>query len=65
VSVKAFARRYGVDRYTANADLIAIGLRVPLGDTGGRFGRLPRRSGRRPSLLVSMRVGSGSAAKSR
>lgn len=49
VSVKAFARRYGVDRYTAYADLIAIGLRLPLGDN------------RRPSLLVSMRVGSGSA----
>ena len=26
VSVKAFARRYGVDRYTARADLIAIGF---------------------------------------
>jgi hypothetical protein len=32
VSVKAFARRYGVDRYTAYADLIAIGLGLPLGD---------------------------------
>jgi hypothetical protein len=31
-SVKAFARRYGVDRYTAYADLIAIGFRVAAGD---------------------------------
>jgi len=61
VSVKAFARRYGVDCYTAYADLIAIGFRLPLADNRWRFGRLPRRSGRRPSLLVSMRVGSGSA----
>jgi hypothetical protein len=32
VSVKAFARRYGVDRYTAYADLIAIGVRLAPGD---------------------------------
>ena len=32
VSVKAFARRYGVDHYTAYADLIAIGLRLASGD---------------------------------
>ena len=40
VSVKAFARRYGVDCYTAYADLIAIGFRVgpgrqPLGGSAG------------------------------
>ena len=28
VSIKAFARRYGVDCYTAYADLTAIGLRL-------------------------------------
>ena len=33
VSVKAFARRYGVDRYTAYEDLISIGFAVPSGDT--------------------------------
>ena len=32
VSVKAFARRYGVDRYTAREDLIAIGFRIAPGD---------------------------------
>ena len=32
VSVKAFARRYGVDCYTAYADLIAIGVRLAPGD---------------------------------
>ena len=33
VSVKAFARRYGVDRYTAYEDLISIGFAFPSGDT--------------------------------
>ena len=32
VSVKAFARRFGVDCYTAYADLIAIGFRLGPGD---------------------------------
>ena len=32
VSVKAVARRYGVDCYTAYADLIAIGVRLAAGD---------------------------------
>jgi hypothetical protein len=32
VSVKAFACRYGVDGYTAYADLIAIGFRLAPGD---------------------------------
>ena len=32
VSVKAFARRYGVDCYTAYADLIAIGFCLAPGD---------------------------------
>jgi hypothetical protein len=32
VSVKAFARRYGVDCYTAYADLTAIGYRLVPGD---------------------------------
>jgi hypothetical protein len=40
VSVKAVARRYGVDDYTAYADLIAIGVRLapggqPLGSSAG------------------------------
>jgi hypothetical protein len=33
VSVKAFARRYGVDRYTAYEDLAVIGFTSPPGDT--------------------------------
>jgi hypothetical protein len=32
VSVKAYARRYGVDRYTAREDLIAIGFPIAPGD---------------------------------
>jgi hypothetical protein len=32
VSIEAFARRYGVDCYTAYADLIAIGFRLAPGD---------------------------------
>jgi hypothetical protein len=32
VSVEAFARRYGVDCYTAYADLIVIGFRLASGD---------------------------------
>ncbi len=32
VSVKAYARRYGVDRYTAREDLLAVGYRFPPGD---------------------------------
>jgi hypothetical protein len=31
VSVKAVARRYGVDCYTAYADLIAVGVRLDAG----------------------------------
>jgi hypothetical protein len=46
VSVKAFARRYGVDRYTAYADLIAIGLRLPLGDN--RWAVRPAPTPKRP-----------------
>ena len=46
VSVKAFARRYGVDRYTAHADLIAIGLRLPLGDN--RWAVRPAPTPKRP-----------------
>jgi hypothetical protein len=33
VSVKALARRYGVDRYTAREDLVAIGFALAPGDT--------------------------------
>lgn len=32
VGVKAYARRYGVDRYTAREDLLAVGYRFPPGD---------------------------------
>ena len=46
VSVKAFARRYGVDCYTAYADLIAIGLRLPLGDN--RWAVRPAPTPKRP-----------------
>ncbi len=41
VSIKTYARRYGVDRYTAYEDLAAIGF--PLPDSapgGGRTGHL-------------------------
>jgi hypothetical protein len=33
VSIKAFAQRYGVDRYTAHEDLAAIGFALTPGDT--------------------------------
>ena len=46
VSVKAFARRYGVDRYTAYADLIAIGFRVAPGDN--RWAVRPAPAPKRP-----------------
>ena len=46
VSVKAFARRYGVDRYTAYADLIAIGFRVAPGDN--RWAVRPAPTPKRP-----------------
>jgi hypothetical protein len=41
VSVTAFARQYGVDRYTAYEDLIAIGYAVPSGDTRWAVRRVP------------------------
>ena len=46
VSVKAFARRYGVDCYTAYADLIAIGFHLPLGDN--RWAVRPAPTPKRP-----------------
>jgi hypothetical protein len=46
VSVKAFARRYGVDRYTAYEDLIAIGFAFPSGDT--RWAVRPASTQKRP-----------------
>ena len=46
VSVKAFARRYGVDRYTAYEDLIAIGFAFPSGDT--RWAVRPAPTPKRP-----------------
>jgi hypothetical protein len=46
VSVKAFARRYGVDRYTAYADLIAIGFRLAPGDN--RWAVRPAPAPKRP-----------------
>ena len=47
VSVKAFARRYGVDCYTAYADLIAIGFRLTPGDS--RWAVRPAPAPKRPS----------------
>ena len=46
VSVKAFGRRYGVDCYTAYADLIAIGVRLGPGDS--RWAVRPARAPKRP-----------------
>ena len=46
VSVKAVARRYGVDCYTAYADLIAIGVRLAAGDN--RWAVRPTPAAKRP-----------------
>ena len=46
VSVTAFGRRYGVDRYTAYVDLIAIGVRLGPGDS--RWAVRPARAPKRP-----------------
>ena len=46
VTVKAFARRYGVDCYTAYTDLIAIGVRLGPGDS--RWAVRPARAPKRP-----------------
>ena len=46
MSVKAFARRYGVDCYTAYANLIAIGFRLAPGDN--RWVVRPARAPKRP-----------------
>jgi hypothetical protein len=42
VTIKTYARRYGVDRYTAYEDLIAIGF--PLPDSAQRWAHRPLRS---------------------
>lgn len=42
VSVKAFARRYGVDRYTAREDLVAIGVPLAPGDNRWTVRPVPR-----------------------
>ena len=39
VSIKTYARRYGVDRYTAYQDLTAIGF--PLPDSAQRWAHRP------------------------
>ena len=39
VSIKTYARRYGVDRYTAHEDLTAIGF--PLPDSAQRWAHRP------------------------
>jgi hypothetical protein len=39
VTIKTYARRYGVDRYTAYEDLTAIGF--PLPDSARRWGHRP------------------------
>ena len=46
VSVKAFGRRYGVDCYTAYADLTAIGFRLAPGDN--RWAVRPAPAPKRP-----------------
>ena len=43
VTIKTYARRYGVDRYTAYEDLTAIGF--PLPDSAQRSGRLRSHAG--------------------
>jgi hypothetical protein len=48
VSVNAFARRYGVDCYTAYADLIAIGFRLAPGDN--RWAVRPAPAPKRPPV---------------
>jgi hypothetical protein len=40
VTIKTYARRYGVDRYTACEDLTAIGFRCRTRPGGGRTGHL-------------------------
>ena len=40
VTIKTYARRYGVDRYTAYEDLTAIGFPLPIPPGGGRTGYL-------------------------
>jgi len=42
VTIKTWARRYGVDRCTACQDLTAIGFRCRTLPGGGRTGRLSR-----------------------
>jgi hypothetical protein len=51
VRVKAFARRYGVDCYTAYADLIAIGFRLAPADNrwAVRPGPTPKRPPAEPA----------------
>jgi hypothetical protein len=55
VTIKTYARRYGVDRYTAYEDLTAIGF--PLPDSAQRWAHRPppqvrlRRSATPPALL--------------
>ena len=50
VTIKTYARRYGVDRYTAYEDLAAIGFRCRTPPSGGRAGHLrsPARVARPP-----------------
>ena len=47
VSVKAYARRYGVDRYTAREDLIAIDFPIAPGDN--RWAVRPAQTPKQPS----------------
>jgi hypothetical protein len=47
VSVKAFARRYGVDRYTAYDDLAAVGF--PLPASARRWAQRPPATPHRPA----------------
>ena len=61
VSVKAFARRYGVDRYTAYEDLISSGSLSLRQHPLDGAGRLLRRSCRGPRLSISQGIGFGPA----
>jgi hypothetical protein len=50
ISVKMYAKRYGVDRYTAREELEAIGLQFAPGDT--RWSKRPDSVPRKPKEVV-------------
>ena len=52
ISVKMYARRYGVDRYTAREDLEAIGFQFAPGDT--RWSKRPDPVPRKPKAVQDL-----------